>query len=132
MTKSVVTQGRTLDHAAIIYDLVEPMILLGKEKKINQRLISLLQVSAGYKVLDVGCGTGVLTHMISDYLDVDQNGYIVGVDAAGKMIDVARKKRGSSTCRFDTAAAEHLPYENECFDAAISTLFFHHVNLTPR
>ncbi len=27
---SVPTRGRTLDHAAIVYDLLEPVFLLGK------------------------------------------------------------------------------------------------------
>ena len=68
MAKSIATQGRTLDHAAFVYDLVEPMILLGKEKRINQRLISLPELSKRHRLLDVGCGTGVLTHMISQQL----------------------------------------------------------------
>lgn len=53
----------------------------------------------------------------------------VGIDAASKMIQGARLKRQSGTCRFEVAAAEKLPFEDGVFDSVISTLFFHHVDL---
>lgn len=129
MLESIPTKGRTLDHAAHVYDLVEPLILLGKEKTINENLIRLLTLRTTDKILDVGCGTGVLTGMISKNLDAGKAGLVTGIDAAAKMIEGARKKRESTTCRFEVAAAENLPFEDNTFDSAISTLFFHHVDL---
>ena len=58
-----------------------------------------------------------------------QAGLAVGIDAAGKMIEGARKKRGSKTCCFKVAAAENLLFKDESFDSVISTLFFHHIQL---
>lgn len=127
--RSAVTRGRTLDHAAKVYDFCEPILLLGKQGAYNREIVALLALEPGQRVLDLGCGTGELTRMIADNLDVASGGQAVGVDAAAKMIQVARKKRGNDTCRFDVVAAESLPYEDASFDAVVSSLFFHHVDL---
>jgi ubiquinone/menaquinone biosynthesis C-methylase UbiE len=125
--ESVPTRGRTLDHAAFVYDFVEPILMLGKQAEYDRHIVSLLELKPGDRVLDLGCGTGVMTRMIADKLDGKVGGVSLGIDAAAKMIRVARKKRESETCRFEVEAAEKLPYENESFDAVVSSLFFHHV-----
>ncbi len=127
--KSVPTRGRTLDYAAGIYDIFEPMCMLGKETEINQLIINLLAIKKFHKILDLGCGTGVLSALISKELSEKTGGLSVGIDAAGKMIEAARKKRGSKTCRFEVAAAENLPFDNESFESVVSTMFFHHIQL---
>jgi len=123
------TRGRTLDHAAKVYDFCEPILLLGKQGAYNREIVALLALEPGQRALDLGCGTGELTRMIADGLDAARGGQAVGIDAAAKMIQVARKKRGNDTCRFDVVAAESLPYEDASFDAVVSSLFFHHVDL---
>ena len=127
--KSVPTRGRTLDHAALVYDICEPILLLGKQAEYDRHLMALLDLQASDHVLDLGCGTGVLTRMIADQLDTTAGGESVGIDAAGKMISVARKKRGAPNCRFEVMAAEDLDFEDAAFDAVVSSLFFHHVQL---
>ena len=126
--KSVPTRGRTLDYAAPVYDFFEPILLLGKQAEYDRQIVSLLELHKSDRVLDLGCGTGVLTRMIADHLDAEAGGVSVGIDAAARMIQVARKKRGNETCRFEVAAAEDLPFENGAFDAVVSSLFFHHVD----
>ena len=127
--KSVPTRGRTLDHAAFVYDFLEPILLLGKQAQYDSQIVTLLKLKEVDRVLDLGCGTGVLTRMIADQLDSRAGGVSIGIDAAAKMIHVARKKRQGDTCRFEVAAAEDLPFADETFDAAVSSLFFHHVPL---
>ena len=127
--ESVPTRGRTLDHAALVYDLLEPVLLLGKQAEYDRHLLSLLNLAASDRVLDVGCGTGVLTRMIADRLEAAAGGESVGIDAAAKMIEVARKKRASDKCRFEVMAAEDLAFDDMSFDAVVSSLFFHHVPL---
>ena len=128
-TPSIPTRGRTLDHAAFIYDIFEPVLMLGKQNEYDRRIVSLLKLTPADRVIDLGCGTGVLTRMIADQLHAEAGGVSVGIDAAAKMIEVAQKKRQSETCRFEVAAAEDLPFEDESFDAVVSSLFFHHVSL---
>ena len=128
-TKSIPTRGRTLNHAAFIYDFVEPILMLGKQNEYDRNIVSLLELTPADRVLDLGCGTGVLTRMIADQLNAEAGGVSLGIDAAAKMINVARKKRESEACYFEVAAAEELPFENAFFDAVVSSLFFHHVPL---
>lgn len=127
--ESVPTRGRTLDHAASVYDFFEPILLLGKQAEYDLKIVSLLDLKPSDKVLDLGCGTGVLCRMIADRLDATVGGLAVGIDAAGKMVRVARKKRESATCRFEAMAAEKLTFEAASFDAVVSSLFFHHIQL---
>ncbi|MBR9982364.1 MAG: methyltransferase domain-containing protein [Desulfatitalea sp.] len=127
--KSAPTRGRTLDHAAFVYDTIEPILLLGKQAEYDRHLLSLLDPAVSDRILDLGCGTGVLTRMIADQLDAAENGECVGIDAAAKMIIVARKKRATDTCRFEVMAAEALDFEDTSFDAVVSSLFFHHVQM---
>ena len=127
--KSIPTRGRTLDHAAKVYDLFEPVVLLGRQAEYDHTIVRLLELKEGDRILDLGCGTGVLTRMIADRLDQNKGGLSIGIDAAAGMIKVARKKRETSTCKFEIAAAEDLPFENKSFNSIVSSLFFHHVPL---
>jgi ubiquinone/menaquinone biosynthesis C-methylase UbiE len=126
---SIPTRGRTLDHAAGIYDFCEPLLLLGKQAEYDRKILSLLDPKPSDRVLDLGCGTGVLCRLIADRLDAGAGGVAIGIDAAGKMIQVARKKRGGPTCRFEAMAAEDLAFEDRSFDAVVSSLFFHHIQI---
>ncbi len=128
-TKSVPTRGRTLDHAAFVYDFFEPIVMLGKQAEYDKHILSLLELKSADRVLDLGCGTGVLTRMIADRLDSKLGGVSIGIDAAAKMIHVAEKKRGSVNCQFEVMAAEDLSFDDQSFDAVVSSLFFHHVPL---
>lgn len=126
---SIPTRGRTLDHAAKVYDLFEPILLLGKQSEYDRTIVSLLELKEKDRVLDLGCGTGVLTKMIAEKINPEKGGMSVGIDAASEMIRVARKKRGDNACYFKTAAAENLPFDDSSFDSVVSSLFFHHIQI---
>lgn len=126
---SVPTRGRTLDYAAPVYDVLEPLCLLNKQALFDNTVIQALAPQPADRILDLGCGTGVLCQKVSQLLDAEQGGCITGIDAAGKMIEAARAKRGAPNCRFEAMAAEHLGFPEASFDAVMSTLFFHHVPL---
>lgn len=126
---SAPTRGRTLDYAASVYDWLSPLMTFGHEKKMGQIALELLNLKGHEKILDVGCGTGTLTLSAGRKLSADKGGYIVGIDAAAKMIALARKKVAAMPqVRFDVSAAERLGYKDESFDLALSTFFFHHID----
>lgn len=125
---SVPTRGRTLDHAAPIYDLVEPILMLGKQAQYEHDIVDLLQLQPSDRVLDLGCGTGTLTLSIAERLDSSIGGQVTGIDAAAKMIQVARDKRPHPAVWYTPMAAETLDFEDGTFDAVVSSLFFHHVD----
>lgn len=123
------TSGRSLDYAAGVYDCLSPLMTFGQEDRLGKKAIGLLGLKAKNKVLDIGCGTGILTIKIARRLSADPDSLVVGMDAAPKMIERARRKaEGLGNIRFDEAIAENLPYPDESFDRALSTFFFHHIN----
>jgi ubiquinone/menaquinone biosynthesis C-methylase UbiE len=126
---SIPTRGRTLDYAASVYDLLEPICLLSKQAEYDLNILDTLDPQPADIVLDLGCGTGKLCQMIADRLEPGGGGSVTGIDAAGKMIEIARKKRGSAQCLFNAMAAENLKFADETFDGVVSSLFFHHVPL---
>ncbi len=77
----------------------------------QQRVLEMLETSCG-KVLDVGCGPGVLCRELRD------RGYEVwGVDAAPGMIDQCRKSMGSDAeSHFSVGSANSLAYSDGFFD----------------
>ncbi|TKB07486.1 class I SAM-dependent methyltransferase [Desulforhopalus sp. IMCC35007] len=126
---SIPTRGRTLDYAASVYDLLEPVCLLNKQAEYDLTILNTLDPQPADRILDIGCGTGILCQMVSARLQPEQGGCVTGIDAAGKMIEIARKKRGSNHCLFEAMAAEDLSFASETFDGIVSSLFYHHVPL---
>lgn len=123
------TSGRTLDHAAPVYDLLAPLMTLGVEGRCSRDVLEMLHLTGNEQVLDVGCGTGKLTREIARLLSPESGSQVIGLDAAIKMLDVARRKAGSiPNLYFQAAIAEELPYEDNSFDRFVSTFFFHHIN----
>lgn len=125
------TTGRTLDHAAPVYDLLAPLMTFGLERGYRKRAIALLDLQGDERVLDVGCGTGTLSREIARTLNVQTGSQVIGIDAATAMIAVARRKGAAlGNLSFEAALAEELPYSDGTFDCAVSTFFFHHVEFT--
>ena len=123
------TRGRTLDHAARVYDLLSPIMTLGQEGRYRRRAIRLLDLQGHEQILDIGCGTGILTRLLAGKLNDTLNAIAVGIDAAPKMIDVARRNAAHiPNIRFDVGVAEALPYSDASFDCAVSTFFYHHID----
>lgn len=126
---SLKTRGRTLDHAAAVYDWLAPVMTLGLEGRYRRRAIELLQLLGPERVLDVGCGTGILTRRLAETLDASRSDQVIGIDAAAGMIAVARRKAATlPNIGFETALAERLPFADGTFDAAVSTFFHHHID----
>jgi SAM-dependent methyltransferase len=76
------------------------------------------------RVLDVGCGTGLLLRDLARRLPAAAS--LAGVDAAAGMIEQARAKASDPRLRFEQGAAERLPFPDGVFDLVISTTSFDH------
>lgn len=81
------------------------------------RMLGKLSVRPGMRVLDLGCGTGILTKRIAE-LGAD----VLGVDASEQMVETAR--RNYPELSFLCADATRLSFEQE-FDAVFSNAVFH-------
>lgn len=77
-------------------------------------------------VLDLGCGTGTLALAA---LERQPAARLTGLDADPEILARARRKAAAAgmTPAFDEGFSTDLPYPDERFDVALSTLFFHHL-----
>lgn len=78
----------------------------------TSKLVQLVNVSKGNSVLDLACGTGVVTKQISD--KVGNSGYVVGADASVTAIKIAKKWNGlKSNLDFVNIDAEKFSFSCE-------------------
>jgi ubiquinone/menaquinone biosynthesis C-methylase UbiE len=75
-------------------------------------------VSAGERVLDVGCGTGNLTAA----LGAAKVAAATGIDLSAPYIEYARQRVTDSAVVFKVGDALSLPYPDDAFDRALSML----------
>jgi SAM-dependent methyltransferase len=90
------------------------------ERLVKESISALLDLQAGERILDIGCGEG--NHLqIFSRLGFD----VYGLDASPYMIRRARERLGRS-CTLEVGEAEDLPFEDNQFDLAllINTLEF--------
>ena len=80
------------------------------------RVLDSIGAGDGHRVLDVGCGTGVLARAAA--ARVGSSGRVVGVDPNDDMLAVARRSARAVT--WDAGVAEHLPYADGEFDLVVS------------
>jgi len=123
---AVHTRGMTMNYAAPVYDVYCPLLGLGAD--FRRETLRHAELRPGQHVLDVGCGTGVLTRLAAG--TVGDKGETVGIDPSPAMLQVARRNANAeaSRARFKVAAIEALPFENGRFDVVLSSLMLHHLS----
>lgn len=117
------TEGAVLDWLAPYYDAVCRAV--GIDRDFHRKTVEAAQLGAGERVLDVGCGTGVLTRLAADM--VGPGGQALGVDPAPDMVRIARQDAAASgnAARFELAAIENLPFDGGAFDAVFLSFAVH-------
>lgn len=86
-------------------------------------LVSLLDLQKGYKVLDLGCGTGYLTSILADH--VGPQGKVVAIDPDVERLDMAREKYATSNVVYLEGTAENIPGNDKDFDIVFSNYVVH-------
>jgi SAM-dependent methyltransferase len=84
------------------------------------RFADFAAVAEGQRVLDVGCGPGALTAELVERLGAAE---VSAVDPSESFVTAARERQPAVDVR--RAAAEHLPFEDRTFDAALAQLVVH-------
>ncbi|MBU4532235.1 MAG: methyltransferase domain-containing protein [Eubacteriales bacterium] len=78
----------------------------------------------GIRVLDVGCGTGVMTPILLNA--VGETGAVTGIDFAGEMVALAEAKNSGPNVRFLEADVDKMPFDTAQFDAVFCNNAFPH------
>lgn len=92
------------------------------QKEMGRKLISELKLQGNEKILDLGCGDGVLTEEISR---LATNGKVVGIDASSGMIETARNLE-SHNLVFIQMDIDNIAFQEE-FDLIVSNATLHWV-----
>ncbi len=83
-------------------------------------------IEEGSRILDIGCGTATLTILIKmTYPDAE----IIGIDIDPKILEIAKLKvqKAGMDIKLDQGSIFELPYANNSFDRAASSLVIHHI-----
>lgn len=93
----------------------------------RQRILAALDAKPGQSVLDVGSGPG---HQILEISSVvGDRGHVCGVDPAEDGVKIARQRcSGTGNIEFQIGSVFDLPFENDTFDAAMSSQVFEYLD----
>jgi ubiquinone/menaquinone biosynthesis C-methylase UbiE len=106
--------------------LYDPLTRLLGVRHLHQRLIDQADVRPGARLLDIGCGTGILLLRAAEQQPTVT---VTGLDPDPRVLALARRKasRAGVSVRFDQGFASDLPYQEGAFDRVFSSLMLHHV-----
>ena len=88
-------------------------------RRLAPDFVAFAGIRGARRVLDAGCGTGMLARAL---LDVSSDFEVVGIDPTATYVEYAQHFVGSSRARFEIGAADALPFADKCFDATLSLL----------
>ncbi|MGN9844009.1 class I SAM-dependent methyltransferase [Nonomuraea sp. H19] len=121
-------EGGTIDHPRA-YDIFASIGFMGARRAAFTRVAIAAKPRAGDRVLDVGCGTGYLTRILSPV--VEPGGHVTGLDPSPAMIDYATR-RNPGNCTYVRGEGQRLPFPDGSFDLVVSSLAVHHMPVGAR
>lgn len=112
-------------------ELAERLELRGRaadEASAREEYLSLLNITPGERVLEVGCGSGVVTRALAPR--VGPTGTVVATDSSPAFISIARELAEQAGLRieFKTGDCRALPFADGSFDVALAVTTFAHVD----
>ncbi|MGV0781212.1 methyltransferase domain-containing protein [Mycolicibacterium sp. XJ766] len=91
-----------------------------------RELVTRAGLTAGQRVIEIGCGTGNLTVRVKKACATAD---IVATDPDPRALQRAqRKTKGMTGVRFERAYAQELPFDDGGFDVALSSMMLHHLD----
>ena len=93
-------------------------------RDVHDTLVGLADPRGGEEVLEVGCGTGLLSSRLARLLD---GGLVHGIDIGPNMVTIARRRARIQhlNAEYTVGTAVRLPYPDGQFDVVFSCLVFH-------
>jgi ubiquinone/menaquinone biosynthesis C-methylase UbiE len=104
------------------------------QRRLRQAFLAFAGIRRGTRVLDVGCGTGVVTRDLARR--VGSGGAVVGVDPSRALVREARRgarrDAGGAARSFRVGDGLRLPFRPASFDAALAVTVLLHVPQSDR
>ena len=109
--------GRTQSRFAAT-DPAEYERFMGRwSERLAKPFLDFAGIRPGERVLDVGCGTGVLTAALAK-----AGAQAVGIDASEPYLDGARRRRSHPNIAYELGDVRRMRFADGSFDACVSTL----------
>jgi demethylmenaquinone methyltransferase/2-methoxy-6-polyprenyl-1,4-benzoquinol methylase len=124
---------RMFDRIARRYDLTNRLLSLGLDGRWRRKAVSVLRPRGGRRYLDIGCGTG---DMAIEILRQCPEATVVGIDPAGRMLDIAaekvRKAALTGSIRLQAGDATELAFEDGSFSGIVTAFCIRNVTRRAR
>jgi len=116
----------SLSFLTPFYDFM--MKLGARESTFKPKLVEKARIKKGYRVLDLGCGTGTLTVLLKK---AQLEAEVIGLDGDPKVLEIAKSKvaKAGLNILLDYGMAFELPYFDNSFDRVVSSMVFHHLTI---
>src|SRR5271166_4394597 len=110
-----------MDTAQLRYNWADPDVyeaFMGRwSEHLASQFLNSVNVAPGGNVLDVACGTGVLAKALAE-----TGAHVIGIDASEGYLEGARLRRSHPNIAYEHGDVRHMRFDNNAFDAAVSTL----------
>jgi len=96
---------------------------------ITLKTLGLMDLRAGQRVLDLGCGSGWATRLLARAVASSSaaGGNVVGLDVSDEMIRLARETSGEfNNIRYVAGSATQIPERDDLFDRVLSVESFYY------
>ena len=120
-----------IDHlfnaSARHYDWINAVMSFGSGRRYRRLALARSQLEPGMRVLDVGCGTGVIAALAAEI--VGSTGEVFALDPSSNMLDktAARSKAVAGTIHLVQGLGESLPFPGAYFDRLYMAYALRHV-----
>jgi demethylmenaquinone methyltransferase / 2-methoxy-6-polyprenyl-1,4-benzoquinol methylase len=108
------------DRIAGRYDLMNTLMTAGLDANWRRETITAAGLAPGMRVLDLACGTGMLTRAAA--AAIGPTGEAIGLDASSGMLERARRARTAvdgAPIRWEAGDAMQLPFDDAEVDAVL-------------
>lgn len=104
------------------------------QQRLRRAFLAFAGIRPGWRVLDVGCGTGIVTRDLA--ARVGPRGRALGVDPSRTFVREARRRARAdgraAGSRFRVADGRRLPFRGAAFDASVAVTVLLHVRESDR
>ena len=107
--------------------LYDPLLKWGMREELFKRyLVDRTHLQPGWRVLDLGCGTGTLTLQLKQHQPAAE---VFGLDGDPHILEIAREKSAAAgvNIQWKEGLAFEMPYPSNYFERVVSCLMIHHL-----